>query len=424
MSGHTIGISKTSGGIPVVTEYIPGSQSAGYMIGVATGSRDECGRIFGLSHLLEHTVFRETESRDSYQMAKEIEGAGGELNAFTAKEMTAFYGITIKETADVAMDIVGDIVANPKINEKDTELEKKIVLQELSMIKNEPESYIHDLFESQLWRGHPLSQDEGGLESIVEGLTHEDLREYYEEKYRIPNLAVYAVGAVDPGETAEWAERTLDGMSGGARNRREAPATSESGYRFVENDADHYQIAMGFQAYGASHKDRMAVSLLAAVLGSGTSSRLFQGVREKKALVYSVYSNVSQYSDSSCLATYMSCTGPNVAEALGTAASEIGRLVKEGLEEGELERTKRLLKGANVRAMESTDSRLYRLGVNHMLNGTAETLESRLARIDAVTGDDVMRAAEDILRQERLNVVILGKKSRKIRDFDLNSLSF
>ena len=408
----------------MVSETIPGSQSAGYMIGVATGSRDECERIFGLSHLLEHTVFRATESRDSYQMAKEIEGAGGELNAFTAKEMTAFYGITIRETADVAMDIVGDIVANPKINGNDTELEKKIVLQELSMIRNEPESYIHDLFEAQLWRGHPLSQDEGGLESVVEGLAHTDLRDYYEEKYRIPNLAVYAVGAVDPEKTAEWAGNVLDGMSGGARNRRGAPPAPEAGYSFTENDADHYQIAMGFPAYGASHKDRAAVSLLAAVLGSGTSSRLFQGVREKKALVYSVYSAVSQYSDSSCLATYMSCTGPNVAESMSTAASEIGKLLREGLEKGELERTKRLLKGANVRAMESTDSRLYRLGVNHMLNGSAETLEERLARIDAVTGEDVMRAAEDILRPGRLNIAVLGRKNRKIRDFDLQSLSF
>jgi predicted Zn-dependent peptidase len=168
----------------------------------------------------------------------------------------------------------------------------------------------------------------------------------------------------------------------------------------------------------------MAVSVLAAALGSGTSSRLFQGVRERKALVYSVYTTVSQHSDSSSLATYMSCTGPNVAESMCTAASEIGKLCREGLEKGELERTKRLLKGANVRAMESTDSRLYRLGVNHMLNGSAETLEERLPRIDAVTGEDVMRTAEDILRLERLNAVVLGKKSKKIRDFDLNSLSF
>ena len=423
MSGSTITSSRTSGGIPVVVENIVGSQSAAFMIGVATGSRDEHPGIFGLSHLLEHTVFRETETRNSYQMAKEMEGAGGELNAFTGREMTAFYGITIKETAGTAMDMVGDIVAHPKINEEDTELEKKIVLQELSMIRNEPDSYIHDLFESTLWRGHSLSQDEGGDEKIVAGLTSGDLRAYYEEKYLIPNLAVYAAGDIDVEDTVRWAEETLDGMSGGARNQRVAPQTPKSEYRFVKGDAEHCHVAMGFPSYGASHPDRMAASMLSAVLGSGTSSRLFQNVREKKALVYSIYTTVSQNSDASSIASYMSCTDGNVIEAMETVASVISGFLREGLEKGELERAKRLIKGANVRSMESTEHRLYRLGVNHMLNGSTETLEERLRRIDAVTEDDVMRVAEDLLKADRLNTVVLGKGNREIRKYDASALT-
>ena len=424
MSGQNITVAETDGGIPVVVENIPGSRSFGCMIGVATGSRDETEDIFGLSHLLEHTVFRETKTRDSYQMAKEMEGAGGEMNAFTAREMTAFYGVTISETAGVARDMVGDIVANPLINEKDTELEKKIVLQELSMIKNEPDSYIHDLFETTIWRGHPLSQDEGGLEEIVAGLTSEDLRKYYEEKYRIPNIGVYAAGNADIDETVAWAQETLDCKAGGRRNVREAPKTPVSTYRFVENSADHYQVAMGFPAYGASHEDRTAVKMLASVLGSGTSSRLFQAVREKKALVYSVYTTIAQASDASSMTTYMSCTDENVVESMETTAAVFGQLLKEGLEKGELDRAKRLIKGANVRAMESTEHRLYRLGVNHMLDGSVESLEDRLASIDAVTEDDVMRVAEDIVRADRLNTVVLGAGSPKIRDFGSDSLDF
>ena len=424
MSGHTIKVSETSGGIPVVVENIPDSQSVAYMIGVATGSRDETSDIFGLSHLLEHTVFRETKTMDSYQMAKEIEGAGGELNAFTGREMTAFYGITIKETADVARKIVGDIVANPLINEKSTELEKKIVLQELSMIKNEPERYIHDLFSMVLWRGHELEQDEGGDEKLVEKMTFEDLRAYYDEKYRIPNLSVYAVGSADMKETVAWAEETLDGMSGGKRNVRMAPPMPKGKYEFVTNDSDHYQVAMGFPAYGSSHPDRTAVSMLSAVLGSGTSSRLFQDVREKKALVYSIFTNVAQNSDASSLTTFMSCTKENVAEAMETTSKVIGGLLREGLEKGELDRAKRLVKGANVRAMESTDNRLYRLGVNHMLNGSTETLEQRLARIDAVTEEDVMRVAEDLLVSDRMNTVVLGKNNRKLKNYDTTKIGF
>jgi len=424
MSGHTIKVSETSGGVPVVVENIPDSQSAAYMIGVATGSRDETSDIFGLSHLLEHTVFRETKTMDSYQMAKEIEGAGGELNAFTGREMTAFYGITIKETADVARKIVGDIVANPLINEKSTELEKKIVLQELSMIKNEPDRYIHDLFSMVLWRGHELEQDEGGDEKLVEKMTSEDLRAYYEEKYRIPNLSVYAVGSIDMKETVAWAEDTLDGMSGGKRNIRKEPPMPTGKYEFVANDSDHYQVAMGFPAYGSSHPDRTAVSMLSAVLGSGTSSRLFQDVRGKKALVYSIFTNVSQNSDASSLTAFMSCTKENVGEAMETTSKVIGNLLKEGLEKGELDRAKRLVKGANVRAMESTDNRLYRLGVNHMLNGSIETLEERLKKIESVTEEDVMRVAEDLLRSERMNTVVLGKNSRKFKNYDVTKIAF
>ena len=424
MSGHTIKVSETSGGVPVVVENIPDSQSAAYMIGVATGSRDETSDIFGLSHLLEHTVFMETKTMDSYQMAKEIEGAGGELNAFTGREMTAFYGITIKETADVARKIVGDIVANPLINEKSTELEKKIVLQELSMIKNEPDRYIHDLFSMVLWRGHELEQDEGGDEKLVEKMTSEDLRAYYEEKYRIPNLSVYAVGSIDMKETVAWAEDTLDGMSGGKRNIRKEPPMPTGKYEFVANDSDHYQVAMGFPAYGSSHPDRTAVSMLSAVLGSGTSSRLFQDVREKKALVYSIFTNVSQNSDASSLTAFMSCTKENVGEAMETTSKVIGNLLKEGLEKGELDRAKRLVKGANVRAMESTDNRLYRLGVNHMLNGSIETLEERLKKIESVTEEDVMRVAEDLLRSERMNTVVLGKNSRKFKNYDVTKIVF
>ncbi len=168
----------------------------------------------------------------------------------------------------------------------------------------------------------------------------------------------------------------------------------------------------------------MAVSMLSAVLGSGTSSRLFQAVREQKALVYSVYTSVSQCSDASSMTTYMSCTGTNVVESMETSAAQFGKLLKEGLEKGELERAKRLVKGANVRAMESTDNRLYRMGVNHMLNGSVESLDERLEKIDAVTEDDLMRVAEDILRPERLNTVVLGKGNKKVREYDPARLNF
>lgn len=363
MSADRISSSRTGGGIPVAVDRIADCRSAGYMVAVDTGSRDESEDVLGISHLLEHVVFRETRNRTSYQMAKEIEGAGGELNAFTGREITAFYAVTIKETKDVAKEMVADIVAHPLIKEEDVELEKRIVLQELSMVRNEPESYIRDLFSENMWRGHPLSQDEGGPVEIVESLSADDLAEYYAERYGIPNLAVFAAGDADADEVAEWAGGAFDGMSGKKASKRREPKRPEAAYNFVGNDSDHLHVGMGVPAFRPDDDRRIPALVLSAMLGSGTSSRLFQEVREKKALVYSVHTVVEQHSDAAALVAYMSCTEDNVIEAIETVAGIYAHFKAEGVQEGELERTKRLLKGAYVRSMESTERRMYRLEI-------------------------------------------------------------
>lgn len=422
MSEENISFGKTSGGIPVLIERIPDCESAGYMVGIRTGSRDEDKAVMGISHLLEHVVFRETKNRSSYQMAKEMEGAGGEMNAFTGKEMTAFYGVTIKETKDVAKEMVADIVANPLINENDVKLEKKIVLQELSMIENEPDSYIHDLFSGNIWRGHPLSQDEGGTVEIVKGLGSKELRTYYEERYGAPNLSVFAAGDVDLEDTVSWAEEMFDPMAGKMDIKREAPKTPESGFTFTKNKSEHYHVAMGFPAYDSLHKDRVPLTLLSAVIGSGTSSRLFQEVREKKALVYSVYNVIEQHSDASALCTYMSSTDENVIEGIETTAKVYKTIRDNGLEKGELDRTKKLIKGALVRSMESTERRMYRLGREFLLNGRYQSLSDRLKAISEVTEGDVMRVANDVIKASTLNVTILGRENKEIGSIDINQL--
>jgi predicted Zn-dependent peptidase len=408
MNAERISSSSTAGGIPVAAERIAGSRSAGYMVAVDTGSRDEPAEMQGISHLLEHVVFRETRNRTSYQMAKEIEGAGGELNAFTARELTAYHAVTIRETEDVAREMVADIVANPLIKPEDVELERRIVLQELSMIRNEPDVYIRDLFSEHIWRGHPLSQDEGGPEEIVEAIGTEDLREYYEERYGSPNLAVFAAGDTDADEVAGWAEEAFDGMAGRRPSRRTAPAPPRAGYSFTANDSDHIHVGMGFPACRPDDALRVPALVLSAMLGSGTSSRLFQEVREKNALVYSVYSTVEQYTDAAAMVAYLSCTAGNAIEAIEKVAATYAHFKAEGIAKGELERTKRLLKGAYVRAMESTEHRMYRLGREFMLTGRCESPADRLEAVEAVTAEEVMRAAEGILAADRLNIAVLG----------------
>ena len=424
MVNESISMEYTSAGIPVITDSVPGCRSSGYMVAVNTGSRDEHPEIFGLSHLLEHVVFRATKTRTSFQMSKEMEGAGGEMNAFTAKEMTAFYGVTIDSTANVAKDLVADIVSNPLIAKDDTELEKKIVLQEISMCENDPESYIHDLFDEVIWDGHELSQGEAGTRDVVNSLTNVDLREYYDERYRVPNLTVFACGSVDKDDVLRWAEENFDPMSGGRPNPRKAPVLTGSAYRHYKRKEDHCYVGMGFRAFDANDDDLPALTLLNAVLGSGSSSRLFQNVREEKALVYSIYNYVDQYTDAGSRGTYMSATEENVLDAIETTARTYRELKDWGLTDGELQRVKNLVKGALIRGMESTSRRLYTLAKGTMLVGKPRSLEERLSRLDAVTEEDVMRVAEKVIRPEGLNVVMYSDDVASMKDFKPTQLDF
>lgn len=422
MQDCPIEINKTSGGIPVITEVVSTSANAGFLVAVRTGSRDEYDGIFGLSHLLEHTVFRATKTSNSFEMAKEIEGAGGELNAFTSKEMTGYYGITLGETADVAMKLVADIVANPLINEKDTELEKEIVLQELSSIKAEPESYIHDLFEEHLWAGNELGRDEGGSEDTVTPLTHTDLRKYYSERYGKQNLAVFASGNIDSDKVLDWAESSFDGMSAQIVNKRTSPSVPGSKYTYVKHDSPHLHIGFGFPAGKVDGRARAVSKLLGAVLGSGTSSRLFQNVRETNALVYSIYNDTHHYSDAGYISAFMSCTQKNVVKALNETARSYSVFKKEGLEKGELQRIKNLLKGAIGRSCETTDNRIYRLCSSFMTHGSVMSTVETMNLLDSITEEDIMKAADEYFRSDRLNISVLGHCGKSVQEFDISSL--
>lgn len=423
MARNGLGVGRTSGGIPVIADNVPGAGSSGYMVAVATGSRDETPEIYGISHLLEHVVFRETANRTSFQMSKEIEGAGGAMNAMTGREATAYYAISLKETADRAKDLVADIVRNPLIRDAHVEMEKKIVLQEINMVENNPDSYIHDIFAGSIWKGHQLANEEGGTPESVSAMTADDLKKYYGEKYGIPNMIVVACGSVDLDDTVSWAEDNFDGMSG-KRNKRERPGRPSGNLAIREWHGDHSYAGMGFRGYAADHPDSDAVRLLWVILGSGTSSRLFQKVREEKALVYSVYSSIGQHSDSSSAGAFFSCTDNNLAESLDSVVSVFREIRADGLEEGELRRAKNLVKGANIRSYESTTDRMGKIMKDLLLTGEAKTMEQRLAALESVTEEDVIRVAGEILSPDMLNIALYTCDTDSAGRIDPNHFDF
>jgi predicted Zn-dependent peptidase len=416
-----ITLEYTSTGIPVVTDSIKGAMSSAFLVAVGTGSRDESKDVMGISHLLEHVVFRGTKSRTSLQISKEMESAGGIMNAFTSKEATEFFGVTLKDTADTAKKLVADILVNPLISESDVESEKKIVLQEISMWENNPEQCFHKYYEETMWDGHELSQNAAGEADIVKDLNNNDLREYFEERYRIPNIAVLAGGAVDSKDVMKWAEDNFN-VGNGVKIKRNKPVSTGSTYRFFPKKMDHTYIGIGFHTYPADHPDRYALRLLSAILGMGMSSRLFQGVREEKALAYDVYSMVKEYSDAGSMAAFMSCTEDNVTEAITTSAKIFKGLRDEGLQKGELERARNLWKGVIVNAMESTHSRLLSLTDSFMLTGKAEPFMNKVNALDDVTEEDIMRVANDVIASKKLNMVIYGKRTKQVTSLSLDQL--
>jgi len=413
----------TPAGIPVITDRIGKADNAVFMIAVGTGSRDEDAGTEGISHLLEHVVFRATKTRTSFQMSKEIEGAGGEMNAFTGKEVTAFYAATIKETAEVAKEMVSDIFLNPLIKEDDIELEKKIVLQEISMWENDPESYIHRVLAETMWDGHDLSRNEAGSVETVRALGAADLRKYHEERYKVPNIAVLALGAVDPDDILSWASGTFDGSGTGKRVERTPPGKIGPAYRFIERKGDHSYTGFGFRAYPADHKDIAALTVLNTILGGGMSSRLFQKIREENALVYSVFSTIEQDSDAGSLSVYMSSTKENVIESVTACASVCRELRDEGLVKGELEKAKNLVKGAGSRQLESTVNRAYRMTRRFMLTGRPESFTERMAVLEAVSEEDVMRVASDVISEKNLAVAVYGTKNKEIKGFSIDRIA-
>ena len=313
---------------------------------------------------------------------------------------------------------MADICLNPNLLQKDIDTEKKIVLQEISMWENDPESYIHKLFSEVLWSGHALSQNEAGEEKVVMSLNEEHLQDYFNDRYRSPNVSVFACGNVDERQVKDWATQNFDSVHGGSRPERISPKSGGESFKIYPREGDHSYVAMGFPAYDSKHPLRAALRLLNTIKGGGMSSRLFQTVREDRGLVYSVYNSGDQYSDAGNMGTFFSSTEENVAEAMGIIAREYRLFKEEGLLEGELQRAKNLIGGSMARSMESTSSRLYRLTRDFMLRGQVRNFEEEMILLESTTEEEVLQVAEELVHANKMTAVIYGRETDELRNLE------
>jgi len=417
-------VTRTAAGLPVVVERLPHTHSASLSVYLGAGSRDEEERQAGIAHMLEHMLFKGTVNRTAKEMSEEIEAAGGEQNGYTTKEVTSYQAFSLDETVGVAEDILADLVLNPRLEPSCLATEKNVVLQEINMLRNDPEDYIHVLFTEALWGDHPMGRSEAGSAETVSSLTPQDVRSFFEDHYRPPRMAVVAVGNVDVAQVVGWAEASFDHLTPAPEHQRRDPPTPHAVFNVYPREDEQAYVGMGFPGLSSKDPDRFAQRLTASILGMGTSSRLFQEIREKQGLVYEIFAASGSYTDCGAVSVFFNTAVKDQEKVVRLVAQEIRKLKEEGLVKGELERAKNLLKGVYVRKLESSETRMVRLGEMFMSTGEAVPAEETLRRMDAVTEEDVHRMARELMRRDRLCIAMHapGKESeraaRELGDLD------
>jgi predicted Zn-dependent peptidase len=401
-----LNLTHTPGGIPVIVERLPYFRSVALSVNVGVGSRDEPQDHCGIAHLLEHLMFKGTSERSTKEISELIEGAGGELNGYTTKELTSFHVFSLDETAETAQSILSDMIVNPLIDEEHVELERSVVTQEINMMVDEPEDYSRVLLDQSIWRGHPMATPESGEIESVKGIETADLRGFFSDNYRPPNLTVVACGHVDKRQVLKWASTSFDHLEVAKKNPARIPPVTRSSINVFPREGDQAYVEMGFPGLDAKHPDRQAAWLACGVIGAGTSSRLYQRVREDEGLVYTIFTFPQMFSDCGLIETHFSTESEKAETVIRHIAEELKRMKDEGLVEGELERAKRWVKGTLVRKLENTESRMYWLGEHYMMTGEVMPLGKILEEFDKVTAEDVVRVSNELFKRNKLCVVL------------------
>lgn len=393
------------GGLRVITEAIPHVRSVAFGIWVGVGSRDEAPALGGASHYLEHLLFKGTRKRDALEIAAVMDAVGGEMNAFTAKEYTCYYARVLDRDVPLAVDVVTDMVTSSLIAARDVESERGVILEEIAMHDDDPTDVVHDAFAAQVWGDAPLGRPVLGTVDTIEGMARTSIAGYYRRRYRPQDMVVAAAGNLDHARLLRLVRKALDEAGFGsddgpgpapARTGGRAPAFS-SGVSVQRRPTEQANIVLGTRGLHRLDERRFALGVLNGALGGGMSSRLFQEVREKRGLAYSVYSYSSQYADTGMFGIYAGCSPDRSREVLSLCREQLDLVVGSGISREELDRGKGQMRGSVVLGLEDTGSRMSRLGKSELVYGELMTVDEILGRIEAVGMDDVREVAADVL---------------------------
>jgi predicted Zn-dependent peptidase len=397
-------------GLRIVTETMPGTRSVAVSLYVGAGSRYETPEEAGISHLLEHLVFKGTTKRPTAQEISElIDGVGGVMNAGTDRELTVYYAKVARQHFDRAADVLTDMLRNPLIAAEEIEKERKVVIEELASIADSPAQLVDVLLDATMWPDQPLGRDVAGTEASVSALTREGTLNYLRRQYVPNNIVVSVAGAIEHDEVVGFMTDALGDWARGAPSTWfpaiDGKGTTRSAVMYKKTEQAHIEIAV--TAMSSQDPDRFVLDLISVILGEGMSSRLFMELREKRALCYDVHSYASHYLDTGAFAVYAGVDPKKTVEAVEALIEEVSRM-RDGVSEEELTKSKELSKGRLLLRMEDTRSVSGWLGGQEMLNNRIRTPDEVVELIEAVTTADVQRVAKDLFDHQRMTMALVG----------------
>ncbi|MDD2497074.1 MAG: pitrilysin family protein [Desulfitobacteriaceae bacterium] len=395
-------------GIRVITEELPFVHSVSMGIWVGTGSRYENKTIHGVSHFLEHMLFKGTEKRNAKQIAESLETVGGQINAFTSKEFTCFYARVLSENFGLAADVLSDMFLHSLFREDETEKEKNVILEEIKMYEDTPDDLVHDVFARTIWQDNSLGQSIIGTAESVQSLTREQLLSYYRDTYTPQNIVIAVAGKIIRDQVIDTIGSFFDGFNGGPNPFNILAPQVSGGTNYVSKDIEQVHLCLGNPGLSNQDTNIYALLILNSVLGGGVSSRLFQKVREEKGLTYSIYSYHSGYTDTGLFGIYAGTSPKSVNSVIAIILEQINDIIRHGVTDEELSRTKQQIKGSILLGLENVSSRMNRLGKSEISFGRIVTPEEVVESVMNVNNDLIIETAQQIFQTDKFSLAVIG----------------
>ena len=410
-------LSELDSGERIISEQLDHVRSVSLGFWIGAGSRDETDAKAGITHFIEHLLFKGSKSYSALQIAETFDALGGELNAATSREHTVVYARVPDHHLETAIDVMTDMVFVPLFNDLDSE--REVVLEEIAMVEDTPQELVHDLIAEAVFGKHPLGRPVIGTAEVISGVSQRTVAGYHRQMYVPGNVVVAAAGHLRHEHVVELVQRTLErrGPPADARRRARPPLVRppQPGLRFQAKDTEQYHVCVAAPGIARSDRRRFAASLLDAILGGSASSRLFQEIREKRGMAYAVYTFMSQYTDTGVFGVYLGTREDNLESALEITADQIADIAGGNLNDAELERAKENLKGRIVLSMESTSTRMSRLGKALITDSEMLSLDRIIAEIDGVDAALVCELAAHLLAPQRLSISCIGASEKRFR---------